>query len=79
MMVDWGFDFVRLPLSYRLWSDVKNPYEINEEKNTIIRVSKNGLNNDGVNLIEAKIYMTLVQEYLLPELPNLRENKRYPE
>ena len=32
MMADWGFDFVRLPLSYRLWSDVKNPYEINEEK-----------------------------------------------
>ena len=31
-MSDWGFDFVRLPLSYRLWSDVKNPYEINEEK-----------------------------------------------
>ena len=21
MMADWGFDFVRLPLSYRLWSD----------------------------------------------------------
>ena len=32
MMADWGFDFVRLPLSYRLWSDVKNPYEITEEK-----------------------------------------------
>ena len=32
MMADWGFDFVRLPLSYRLWSDVKKPYEINEEK-----------------------------------------------
>ena len=31
MMADWGFDFVRLPISYRLWSDVKNPYEINEE------------------------------------------------
>ena len=32
MIADWGFDFVRLPLSYRIWSDVKNPYEINEEK-----------------------------------------------
>jgi hypothetical protein len=61
------------------YDELVNVYEINEEKNTIIRVSKNGLNNDGVNLIEAKIYMTLVQEYLLPELPNLRENKRYPE
>lgn len=61
------------------YDELVNVYEINEEKNTIIRVSKNGLNNDGVNLIEAKIYMTLVQEYLLPELPDLRENKRYPE
>lgn len=32
MLADWGFDFVRLPISYRLWSDVKNPYEISEEK-----------------------------------------------
>lgn len=61
------------------YDELVNVYEINEEKNTIIRVSKNGLNNDGVNLIEAKIYMTLVKEYLLPELPGLRENKRYPE
>ena len=61
------------------YEELVNVYEINEEKNTITRVSKNGLNNDGVNLIEAKIYMTLVKEYLLPELPDLRENKRYPE
>lgn len=61
------------------YDELVNVYEINEEKNTIIRVSKNGLNNDGVNLIEAKIYMTLVKEYLLPELPDLRENKRYLE
>ncbi len=61
------------------YDELVNVYEIKEEKNTIIRVSKNGLNNDGVNLIEAKIYMTLVKEYLLPELPDLRENKRYPE
>ena len=32
MIRDWGFDFVRLPLSYRLWSDVNNPYEIEESK-----------------------------------------------
>ena len=31
MIADWGFDFVRLPLSYRFWSDVKTPYEIKEE------------------------------------------------
>lgn len=32
MMADWGFDFARLPLSYRVWSSVDNPFEINEEK-----------------------------------------------
>ena len=32
MIRDWGFDFVRLPLSYRLWSNVDNPYEIEESK-----------------------------------------------
>ena len=32
MIRDWGFDFVRLPISYRLWSNVDNPYEIEESK-----------------------------------------------
>ena len=32
MIADWGFDFVRVPLSYRVWSSVDNPYEICEEK-----------------------------------------------
>lgn len=29
---DWGFDFVRLPLSYRIWGDVNDPYKIDEAK-----------------------------------------------
>ena len=29
---DWGFDFVRLPLSYRVWGDVKDPFKIDEKK-----------------------------------------------
>jgi len=29
---DWGFDFVRIPLSYRIFADVKNPYRIDEAK-----------------------------------------------
>ena len=29
---DWGFDFVRLPLSYRIWSSAKDPFKIDEEK-----------------------------------------------
>ena len=32
MISDWGFDFVRLPLSYRIWSDVSDPYKIDEGK-----------------------------------------------
>ena len=54
-------------------------YEINESKNTIVKASKNGLDNDGVNFIEAKILITLAKEYFIPELPNLKENKRLPE
>jgi endoglucanase len=27
---DWGFDFIRLPMSYRIWTDDKNIYKINE-------------------------------------------------
>ena len=32
MISDWGFDFVRLPLSYRIWSDISDPYKIDEGK-----------------------------------------------
>lgn len=32
MIADWGFDFVRLPLSYRVWSDASDPYTIREEQ-----------------------------------------------
>ncbi|MBR5586790.1 MAG: cellulase family glycosylhydrolase [Clostridia bacterium] len=32
MIADFGFDFVRLPLSYRVWSSVENPYILEEEK-----------------------------------------------
>jgi endoglucanase len=30
MISDWGFDFVRLPLSYRFWSDAENPHALND-------------------------------------------------
>ena len=32
MIADWGFDFVRLPLSYRVWSSAEQPFVINKEK-----------------------------------------------
>jgi len=28
---DWGFDFIRLPMSYRIWTDIKDVYKIKEE------------------------------------------------
>lgn len=30
-MADWGFDFVRLPMDYRCWTDPKNPYQLVEK------------------------------------------------
>ena len=32
MISDFGFDFIRLPLSYRIWSSVEDPFTIQEEK-----------------------------------------------
>jgi len=28
---DWGFDFMRLPMSYRIWTDIKDIYKIKEK------------------------------------------------
>ena len=61
------------------YDEFKYVYEINESKNTIVKASKNGFDNDGVNFVEAKILVTLTKEYFIPELPNLKENKRLPE
>lgn len=61
------------------YEELKYVYEINEEKNTIVKASKNGLDNDGVSFVEAKILITLTKEYFIPELPNLKVNKRLPE
>ena len=31
MMSEWGFDFVRLPLDYRCWTNAKNPCKFDEQ------------------------------------------------
>ena len=28
---DWGFDFVRLPMDYRCWTDAADPYKLDEK------------------------------------------------
>lgn len=61
------------------YDEFKYFYNIDESNNKIIRVSKNGVGNDGVNFVEAQVYLMLAREYLIPELPNLKANKRYPE
>ena len=30
-MAEWGFDFVRLPMDYRCWTDKQDPYKFNEK------------------------------------------------
>lgn len=30
-IAEWGFDFVRLPMDYRCWTDSKDPYKLNEK------------------------------------------------
>ena len=30
-MADWGFNFVRLPMDYRCWTDPENPYSYDEK------------------------------------------------
>jgi endoglucanase len=30
-ITDWGFDFVRLPLDYRCWTDAADPYKLKEK------------------------------------------------
>lgn len=61
------------------YAELKNIYEINVEESTVARISKNGLDNDGVTFVEAQVFLTLAKEYLIPELPNLKANSRYPE
>jgi endoglucanase len=30
-LADWGFDFVRLPMDYRCWTDPNDPYKADEK------------------------------------------------
>ncbi len=59
------------------YDEFVNIYEIDEMDGSIVKASKNGMNNDGVSYIEAKVYVALAKEYFIPELPNLKANKRY--
>ena len=30
-LTDWGFDFVRIPMDYRCWTDARDPYKLDEK------------------------------------------------
>lgn len=59
------------------YEKLKYVYEINETTGGIVKASKNGMDNEGLSFIEAKVYIALAKEYFIPELPNLKANKRY--
>lgn len=61
------------------YDEFKNLYKIYQEDNKIIKASKSGWSNDGVNFIEAKLNIFLAKNYLIPELPTLKANKPYIE
>ena len=61
------------------YSELKYVYNIDEVKGTLVRAGKNGKGNDGVNFVESKMLFLMMEEYFIPELPNLKANKRYPE
>lgn len=61
------------------YNEFKFLYKIYQEDNRIIKASKSGWKNDGVNFIEAKINIFLAKKYLIPELPSLKTNKPYIE
>jgi hypothetical protein len=44
-MRDWGFNFARLPMDYRFWTDVNNPLKINERKVEPIDRAIRGMRN----------------------------------
>jgi hypothetical protein len=59
------------------YNELVNVYEINETTGKVVKASKSGMGNDGLSFIEAKVYIALAKEYFIPELPNLKANKRY--
>lgn len=60
------------------YEELKYVYNI-DENGVVTRASKTISGNDGMTFIESKMVMTIAKEYFIPELPNLKANKRYPE
>lgn len=61
------------------YDELKYVYNIDESNNTLVRASKSATGNDGVSYVESKMLFYMMEEYFIPELPNLKANKRYPD
>ena len=59
------------------YAELKCVYNIDDSKNTIVKAGKNGVGNDGVSKAESTITFFLMKEYFIPQLPDLKANKRY--
>ena len=59
------------------YSELKYVYNIDETKGTLVRAGKNGAGNDGVTYLESAVLFMTMKEYICPELPNLKANRRY--
>lgn len=60
-------------------SELKYIYSIDDESGKITRAGRKSSGNDGVNFIESKATFLLTEKYIIPELYNLKANKRYPD
>jgi len=54
-MADWGFDFVRLPLDYRCWTDPKSPDKFDERVLDQIDEAVEFVNASGADLLAISI------------------------
>ncbi len=59
--------------------ELKYVYNVDDESGKITRAAKKSSENDGVNFIESSATFLLTEKYIIPELYNLKENKRYPD
>ena len=59
------------------YAELKYVYNIDDSKNTIVKAGKNGVGSDGVSSLESRVTFMLMKEYFIPQLPDLKANKRY--
>lgn len=59
--------------------ELKYVYGIDDDSGKITRAARKSSQNDGVNFIESSATFLLTEKYIIPELSDLKENRRYPD